>query len=408
MSFDVTPLRAQFPQLERHVGDHPLVYLDNAATSLKPRRVAQCLSDYYLNDVANIHRGAHYLSRQGTEKYEAVREQVKNWIGAAQTGDIIFTRGVTESINLISYAYGFEHIGLGDVILLTPFEHHSNIIPWKILAENTGCEIQLLPFDRYGQISPENLEKVFTKKVKLVSMMLYSNVTGVRLDVEAVLAKARAMGARTIIDAAQGMLHEKIDVKKLDCDFLTFSAHKMFGPFGVGVLYGRKEILQELPPFQGGGSMISSVSWEKTVYQDSPFKFEAGTPSIADVIAMGEAVRMIQESSLSDWTAHGRKLGEMIENFLVEQPKVQLISPRYSEAHKTDIVSFTYQGAHASDVGELLDQMGVAVRAGHHCAQPLMDSLQIQGTVRVSLAPYNNSLDAERFMNCMEKVGRMI
>jgi cysteine desulfurase/selenocysteine lyase len=294
------------------------------------------------------------------------------------------------------------------VILLTPYEHHSNIIPWKMLSENTGCEIQLLPMDRYGKISAADLEKVFTKKVKLVSMMLYSNVTGVRLDVETVLAKARSMGAITIIDAAQGMLHEKIDVQKLDCDFLTFSAHKMFGPFGVGVLYGKKEILRELPPFQGGGSMIYSVSWDKTVYQDSPFKFEAGTPNIADVIAMGEAVRMIQESSLAEWTQHGRQLGESIEAFLAEQKKVKLISPRYSEASKTDIVSFTYEGAHASDVGELLDQMGVAVRAGHHCAQPLMDALQIQGTVRVSLAPYNNTEDVQRFMQSMEKVGRMI
>lgn len=408
MSFDVATLRKQFPQLQRKVGDNPLVYFDNAATSLKPQRVADCLSHYYLNDVANIHRGAHFLSRQGTEKYEAVREQIQKWLGAEKTGDIIFTRGVTESINLISYAYGFEHIGLGDVILLTPYEHHSNIIPWKILSENTGCEIQLLPIDRHGKISAADLEKVFTKKVKLVSMMLYSNVTGVRLDVESVLAKARSMGALTIIDAAQGMLHEKIDVQKLDCDFLTFSAHKMFGPFGVGVLYGKKEILRELPPFQGGGSMISSVSWDKTVYQDSPFKFEAGTPNIADVIAMGEAVRMIQESSLAEWTQHGRELGESIEGFLAEQKKVKLISPRYSEADKTDIVSFTYEGAHASDIGELLDQMGVAVRAGHHCAQPLMDTLQIHGTVRVSLAPYNNIEDVQRFMQSMEKVGRMI
>ncbi len=408
MSFDVAAFRNQFPQLQRKVGDNPLVYFDNAATSLKPQRVADCLSHYYLNDVANIHRGAHFLSRQGTERYEAVREQIKGWLGADKTGDIIFTRGVTESINLISYSYGFEHIGLGDVILLTPYEHHSNIIPWKMLCENTGCEIQLLPIDRFGKISTADLEKAFTKKVKLVSMMLYSNVTGVRLDVEPVLAKARAMGALTIIDAAQGMLHEKIDVQKLDCDFLTFSAHKMFGPFGVGVLYGRREILSELPPFQGGGSMISSVSWDKTVYQDSPFKFEAGTPNIADVIAMGEAVQMIQQSSLDQWTQHGRELGETIEGFLSEQKKVKLISPRYNEAPKTDIVSFIYEGAHASDIGELLDQMGVAVRAGHHCAQPLMDALQIQGTVRVSLAPYNNTLDVQRFMESMEKVGRMI
>ncbi len=408
MSFDFQKLRKEFPQLHRKIGDNPLVYLDNAATSLKPIRVAESLSHYYLNDVANIHRGAHTLSRLGTEKYEAVRQRVKKWIGAEGSGDIIFTRGVTESINLISYAFGFEHIGLGDVILLSPFEHHSNIIPWKILCENTGCRIEILPFDNQGRISALALEKIFAQKIKLVSLMLYSNVTGMRLELEPVLKKARASGAITVVDAAQAMLHEKIDVQKLDCDFLTFSSHKMFGPFGVGVLYGRHALLNDMPPFQGGGSMISTVSWDKTVYQDPPFKFEAGTPNIADVIAFGEAVQMVQDASIDEWVKHGRGLGEEVENFLAQNSRIHLVGPTYKDCQKTDIVSFNYEGAHPSDIGELLDQMGVAVRAGHHCAQPLMDTLQIAGTVRVSLAPYNNAEDVERFKVCMEKVGRLI
>lgn len=403
MSFDSVGFRQQFPQLQTKIQGQDLVYLDSAATSLKPKRVADRLYNYYLNEVANIHRGAHFLSRQGTENYEAVREQTKQWIGGHE-GEIVFTRGVTEAINLLSYSLGFEHLGLGDVILLTPYEHHSNIIPWKILSENTGCQIELLDFDRTGNITEAALNRAFSKNVKLVSMMLYSNVTGVRLNVETVLKRARAKGAITVIDAAQAMLHERVDVKKLDCDFLTFSAHKMLGPFGVGVLYGKKELFKDLPPFQGGGSMISSVSWTKTVYQDAPFKFEAGTPSVADVIAFGEALKILQESSLEEWVQHGKKLGLQVEQALKQNSRVQLISPTYADARKTDIISFNYEGAHSSDVGEMLDQMGVAVRAGHHCAQPLMESMGVSGTVRVSLAPYNNEYDVEKFVNAMEKI----
>jgi cysteine desulfurase / selenocysteine lyase len=403
MSFDVEAFRMQFPQLQLKIQGHELVYLDSAATSLKPRRVADRLQSFYLNEVANIHRGAHFLSRQGTENYEAVRMQTKKMLNG-DGGEVVFTRGVTEAINLLAYSFGFEHLGLGDVILLTPYEHHSNIIPWKILSENTGCQIELLDFDRNGNITEAALNRSFSKNVKLVSMMLYSNVTGVRLNVEPVLKKAREIGALTIIDAAQAMLHEKIDVQKLDCDFLTFSAHKMLGPFGVGVLYGKTEIFNTLPPFQGGGSMISSLSWTKSVYQDVPHKFEAGTPNIADVIAFGEALTLLEKAPLELWVEHGKKLGLQVERALQSNTRVKLVSPPYAEARKTDIISFTYEGAHPSDVGEMLDQMGIAVRAGHHCAQPLMESMAVPGTVRVSLAPYNNESDVEKFVNAMEKI----
>ncbi len=408
MSFDVTSFRALFPQLQREIEGHPLVYLDSAATSLKPKAVADALYHYYTHDVANIHRGAHYLSRQGTEKYEDVRTKISKWIGASRKEEVIFTRGVTESINLIAHAYGFEHIGVGDVILLSPFEHHSNILPWKILAENTGCRLVTLPFDQEGQLDQQALQKIFTQKIRLVSLMLYSNVTGVRLDVESVLKMAREKEVVSIVDAAQAMLHESIDVQKLDCDFLTFSAHKMFGPFGVGILYGRYELLEQMLPYQSGGSMISSVTWDKTVYQDPPFKFEAGTPNIADVIATGVAVDLIQSSPLTEWVKHGRALGEKIEAYLQTQKKIKILSPLYTQAKKTDIISFAYEGAHSSDVGEILDQMGIAVRAGHMCAQPLMAELGVAGTVRVSLAPYNNNEDIERFTTAMKKVGELL
>ncbi len=402
-TFDVQEFRSQFPQLGQKIQGHNLVYLDSAATSLKPLRVADRLHSFYSNEVANIHRGAHFLSRRGTENFESVRAQVRRWING-DAGEVVFTRGVTEAINLLAYSFGFEHIGIGDVILLSPYEHHSNIIPWKILSENTGCQIELLDFDRTGNITEAALNRAFSKKVKLVSIMLYSNVTGVRLNVEPVMRKAREHGAVTMIDAAQAVLHEKIDVQKLDCDFLTFSAHKMLGPFGVGVLFGKSDILNSLPPFQGGGGMISSVSWTKTVYQDAPFKFEAGTPNVADVIAFGEALQLLEESSFEEWVEHGKKLGLLVEQALKSNPRVQLISPTYAEARKTDIISFTYEGAHPSDVGEMLDQMGIAVRAGHHCAEPLMEMLGVPGTVRVSLAPYNNQEDVEKFVRAMEKL----
>lgn len=408
MSFDFLSFRKEFPQLQRRIGEHSLVYFDNAATTLKPRSVVQRLSDYYLNDVANIHRGAHFLSRQGTEMYEAVRQQIAQWIGAASSSEVVFTRGTTESINLVAYAYGEEYLSAKDVILLSPFEHHSNIIPWKIISEKTGCRIEVLPFDQKGQIAEGDLDKVFSKNVKLVSLMLYSNVTGVRLDVETVFRRAQKQGAVTVLDAAQAPLHEKLDATSLQCDFLALSAHKMFGPFGVGFLYGKNEILDKMQPFQGGGSMISLVTWEKTVYQDVPFKFEAGTPNIADVIAFGEAIRIVQEAPLQEWQTHGAKLGMQIEDFLSQQKSIRLMGPRYGEAKKTDIVSFVYGGVHASDVGEILDQMGVAVRAGHHCAQPLMSMLDVSGTVRVSLAPYNNTSDVDLFCQAMEKAGKLL
>jgi len=404
MAFNVGEFRKHFPILDKPVNKQKLVYFDNAASSLKPKEVAETIYNYYLYETANIHRGAHYLSRQGTEKYEGARGKVAKFIKAQSASEIVFTRGVTEAMNLLSYTLG-ANLKSGDVILLSDFEHHSNIIPWKLLCERTGARIQTLSFSPTGEISEESVQKAFEQPVKIVSLLLYSNVTGVRLSVEKVVKAARSKGAVSVLDTAQAMLHENIDVQKLDCDFLTFSGHKMLGPYGVGVLYGKKANLDKLIPFQGGGSMISQVNWEKTIYQDAPHKFEAGTPAIPEVLGLGAAIDFIKNYSLSEWTAHGKKLLSRLEEGLSGFKKVKLIGATLADApKKCDIISFSYEGAHPSDVGEILDQMGVAVRAGHHCAQPLMDTLKIPGTVRASLAPYNTEDEVEFFLQAMRKV----
>jgi cysteine desulfurase/selenocysteine lyase len=406
----VVDFRKKFPILDTKVSGHNLIYFDSAASSLKPKVIADTLAYYYLYETANIHRGAHYLSRQGTEKYEQVREKTQMFINAASKNEIVFTRGTTEAINLIASSYGSEFLKAGDEILLSPFEHHSNLIPWRMLCDKIGCKIRMIPFDQDGHVSEEQLTAAFTPQVKLVSLMIYSNVTGVRLDVESVIAKAKKQGVVTVLDAAQAMLHETIDVQKLDCDFLTFSSHKMLGPYGVGVLYGKYEMLNKMPPYQGGGSMVSLVTLNSIVYQDPPYKFEAGTPSIADVMGLGAAIDFINHHTIKDWVVHGRQLLRTLEIEMKSFDRVKLFGPLVSEGAdgKADILSFSYEGAHASDVGELLDQMGIAVRAGHHCAQPLMQVLGVSGTVRVSLAPYNTMDEIENFLLALRKVGNLL
>ncbi|MBY0316255.1 MAG: cysteine desulfurase [Bdellovibrionales bacterium] len=404
MSYNVEKFREQFPMLSQKVNGEPFVYLDNAASSLKPVSVAERLYKYYTSETANIHRGAHYFSRLGTEHYEGVRDKVKTLINAAAREEIVFTRGTTDSINLVMYSYGLKEIQKGDIILLSPFEHHSNIIPWKMLEERTGCKIEVLPFGMDGRLSQDALKSYEDQPVKMISLVLYSNVTGVRLDVEPVIEWSKKKKAITFIDAAQAMLTEAIDVQKMDCDLLTFSGHKMFAPYGVGVLYGKKAFLDGLSPFEGGGSMISQVSWESVVYQDTPHKFEAGTPNISSVLGLGEAIDFMKKYDLSDWNAHEKALILRLEKELSQYPSVTLYGPSISEVRKSAVLSFNWKGAHSSDVGEILDQSGVAVRAGHLCAQPMMKMLEVPGTVRVSLAPYNSEQDIELFLKAFKKV----
>lgn len=406
MPFNPEEFRSHFPALEQHLENgQPLVYFDTAASSLKPKEVADRIHQYYLYEASNIHRGAHWLSRKGTENYESVREKVAQFIGSS-SNEVIFTRGVTESVNLFMYAWALENCEKGDTILLSPFEHHSNIVPWQMLAEKKGCLIQQLVIDDMGHFDLDEAKKQLgSGSAKIASLMLYSNVTGVRLNVEPLMPLLKEAGVKVMIDAAQAVLTEKIDVKALDCDLLTFSGHKMLGPYGVGVLYGKYDFLQAMPPFHGGGSMISRVDWDSVVYQDAPFKFEAGTPNVGGVLGLGAAIDFINSYGIDSWQSHEEDLVLKIEERLQQSPQVSLLT---APKKRSPIVSFTFEGAHSSDVGEILDQMGVAVRAGHHCAQPLMNQKGLVGTARVSLGPYNSIEDVEAFSKAFEKVENLL
>lgn len=405
--FDVEAFRKDFPVLQTKINHKDYYYFDTAATSLKPKCVADRIHQYYLYEVSNIHRGSHYLGRLGTENFESVRGQTARFINAASDQEIIFVKGVTEAINLLAYTYG-QNMKAQDVVCVSGFEHHSNIVPWLLLRDKNQCALNVIAFNVDGSIDDEEIDKLLSLKPKLVSLILYSNVTGVRFDVEKVLSALKGSSTITIIDAAQAVLHESLDVQKLDCDYLTFSAHKMFGPFGTGVLYGKTSRLEGLPPFMGGGSMISHVQWDKVVLQNAPHKFEAGTPNIADVIGFGEALRFIHQWGVRSWYEHTKKLVSTLEDGLKTLPKIRQRGPLVGDCVKSDIVSFEYKGAHPSDVGELLDQMGIAVRAGHHCAQPLMSSLGVSGTVRVSFGPYNTLKDVDFLLEGLRKVGEIL
>lgn len=405
--FNIDSFRQQFPVLGTQVNGKDFYYFDTAATSLKPRPVADRIHDYYLFESANIHRGSHYLGRLGTENYEAVRQKAARFINAPSQNEIVFVKGVTEAINLLAYSYG-QALTPKDVVVVSGAEHHSNIVPWSLLRDRTHCQLQVLSFKEDGSIDDSEIEKALALKPAIVSLILYSNVTGVRFDVEKVLQAFKGTPTITVVDAAQAVLHERLDVQALGVDFLTLSAHKMFGPFGTGILYGKKDRLEECPPFMGGGSMISQVSWDKIILQSAPHKFEAGTPNIADVIGFGVAIDFIEQWGVSSWTSHTRSLVEKLEKDLEGFERIRQIGPRTTESKKADIVSFVYDGAHASDVGEILDQMGIAVRAGHHCAQPLMQQYGIAGTVRVSFGPYNTLGEVDFLVQALKKVGSIL
>lgn len=405
--FNVESFRTEFPVLSTKVDNKDFYYFDTAATSLKPRAVADRIHHYYLYEAANIHRGSHYLGRLGTQNYEGVRAKAARFINAKDDTEVVFVKGVTEAINLLAYSYG-QALNLKDLVMASGYEHHSNIVPWVLLRERTQCRVDVLQFNDDGSIDPKEIERARSLNPAIISMIMYSNVTGVRLDIEAVLKAFKGTKTITVVDAAQAVLHEKIDVQKLDCDYLTFSAHKMFGPFGTGVLYGKKSRLEECPPFMGGGSMISQVQWDKIVLQNPPHKFEAGTPNIGDVIGFGEAIDFVEKWQISDWAEHTQGLVKQLENEFSKMPKIKLIGPRSERCKKADIVSFVYEGAHASDVGEILDQMGIAVRAGHHCAQPLMAHFGLSGTVRVSFGPYNTEKDVDFLLEALKKTGEIL
>lgn len=397
----VNDIRAQFPILNTMVHKHPLVYLDNAATTQKPLAVVETLSDYYLHLNANIHRGAHHLAAEATERYESVRRQVQQFINARHHHEIVFTRGTTESINLVASSFCRRYLHEGDEIIVSGMEHHSNIVPWQL----AGAVLRPIPFSDEGVLDIDAFQQLFSEHTRLVAVTHVSNTLGTVNPVQQIVEIAHAHGVPVLVDGAQAISHLKVDVQALGCDFYCFSGHKMYGPMGVGVMYGREEMLNELPPYQGGGEMISEVSFERTTYNTLPFKFEAGTPSVGDVIGLGKAIDFMQEIGVDNIAAHEADLLEYATAQLCQLPDVCI----YGQAlHKTSVLSFLIGDAHPYDVGTLLDQLGVAVRTGHHCTQPIMDRYGIPGTVRASFAIYNTREEVDAFISALKKIMPML
>jgi len=404
MSIQVNAIRSLFPILHQEVNGHPLIYFDNAATTQKPVAVLDAIQQYYEKDNSNIHRGAHTLADRATRQYEETRESVRKLLNARETAEIIFTRGTTESINLVAKTFGPKFIQKGDEILISTLEHHSNIVPWQMLCEQTGAILKVIPITDAGELVMDEFEKLLNSKTKLVSIVHASNALGTINPAKKIIEAAHAVGAKVLLDGAQSASHLEVDVQDLDCDFLAFSAHKLYGPTGLGVLYGKRELLEEMPPFLGGGEMIREVTFEKTTYNTIPFKFEAGTPSIAEVIAFKPALDFIFTTGKKQILAHENDLLDYATGILGD---IKGLIPVGTAPEKVAVFSFTIQGMHPFDVGQLLDAKGIAVRTGHHCTQPLMHRLGIEGTVRASFAVYNTRAEVEVFAQAVAKIASL-
>lgn len=397
-------LRSDFPILDRTVYGKPLVYLDNGATTQKPRLVIDAIVDEYYSVNANVHRGVHFLSQQATELHEASRERVRQFINARSTKEVIFTRGTTESINLIASAFGDACMQEGDEVILSVMEHHSNIVPWQLLAARKGIAIKVIPMNDKGELLLDEYEKLFSDRTKLVSVTHVSNVLGTVNPVKEMIATAHAHAVPVLIDGAQSIPHIKVDVQDLDADFFVFSAHKIYGPTGVGVLYGKEEWLDRLPPYQGGGEMIQHVSFEKTTFNELPFKFEAGTPDYIGTTGLAKALDYVSGVGMENIAAHEHELTVYATARLKEIPGMRI----FGEAeHKSSVISFLVGDIHHFDLGTLLDRLGIAVRTGHHCAQPLMQRLGIEGTVRASFAMYNTKEEIDALVDGIDRVRKM-
>jgi cysteine desulfurase/selenocysteine lyase len=404
MSINIEEIRSQFPVLHQEVNGKPLVYFDNAATTQKPLSVMQAINGYYELDNSNIHRGAHTLADRATRYFENTRTAVKNFINAKEDAEIIFTKGTTESINLVAATFGRMEIGKGDEIIISTMEHHSNIVPWQMLSKEKGAILKIIPISETGEIDIENFKKLLTEKTKLVSIVHVSNALGTINPVEEIIKLAHEVGAKVLLDGAQSTNHLEVDVQKLDCDFLAFSAHKLYGPTGLGVLYGKREILENMPPYQGGGEMIKEVSFEKTTYNDIPFKFEAGTPNIADVIAFGKAIEFIEELGKKAIKQHEDELLNYATKALND---IKGFIPVGTAKEKVSVISFNINGMHPFDVGMMLDANGIAVRTGHHCTQPLMQRLGLEGTVRASFSVYNTKSEIDQMVTSVAKIAKI-
>lgn len=398
--FDAEKIRADFPILHQQVNGQPLVYFDNAATTQKPNCVIDAIADYYRQDNSNVHRGAHTLADRATVKFEAARDKVAQFLNAPSSKQIIWTRGTTESINLVAACWGRIHLQPGDRILVSAMEHHSNIVPWQLIAEKMGAVVEPIPVDATGTINILAFDAMLNAKVKMVAVGHVSNAMGSINPIEKIITLAQAVGARVLIDGAQAVSHFAVDLQKLNCDFYVFSAHKLFGPTGLGVLYGKKELLESMPPYQGGGEMIESVSFAKTTFNQLPYKFEAGTPDIAGAIGLGAAIDYLNQLDREAASAHEMALLHYAEEKARTTQGIKLVG---TSEKKTSVMSFLIEGTHPADVGVLLDKQGIAVRTGNHCAQPIMDQFGIPGTVRASFSFYNTFEEVDRLFLAIEK-----
>ncbi len=402
--FNLREIREDFPALRQTVYGKNLIYFDNGATSQKPQYVIDAINKYYSKDNANIHRGVHHLSQKATNEYEASRKTIATYLNAKHTHEIIFTKGTTEGINLVAFSFG-QLLQKGDEIIISAMEHHSNIVPWQMLCERVGCVLKVIPINKKGEIIYDEYLQLLNDKTKLVAVSHISNSLGTINPIKKMIDEAHKVGAKVLIDGAQSIQHTKIDVQALDCDFYVFSGHKVFGPTGIGVLYGKEAILNKMPPYQGGGDMILKVTFEKTTYNELPFKFEAGTPHIAGAICLGKAIEYLNQFNIEDLEKHELELADYATDLLLTFEGLHIIG---ESKKKTSVVSFIVDGAHPFDIGTLLDKQGVAVRTGHHCTQPVMDFYKIPGTVRASFAFYNTKEEIDYFIAALDKAITML
>ena len=402
--FDVQRIRKDFPILNRKVYGKDLIYFDNGATSQKPQLVIDAIQKYYTTDNSNIHRGVHFLSQEATSQYEQARKTIQKYINAAHSEEVLFTKGTTDSINLIAFSLG-ETLKKGDEIVISAMEHHSNIVPWQMLCDRKECVLRVIPINADGELMMDEFHSLLNEKTKLVSITHISNTLGTINPVEEITKAAHAVGALVFLDGAQSIQHMKVDMQALDCDFYAFSGHKVFGPTGVGILYGKRNILNALPPYQGGGDMIAKVSFEKTTYNELPHKFEAGTPDIAGGICLGKAIEYLSSLDIRQLQQHEQDLGKYAENELKSMKDVRIIG---TAKNKISVISFIVEGAHPFDVGTLLDKQGIAIRTGHHCTQPLMDIFKIPGTIRASFAFYNSKEEVDIFITALKRSVAML
>ena len=403
---DISKIRRDFPILEQTVFGHPLVYLDNAATTQKPVSVLKAMDDYYTTINSNVHRGVHHLSQLATDAYEDGRRKVAEYINARHTHEVIFTRGTTESINLVAASFGKKFLKEGDAILVSGMEHHSNIVPWQLVVEERGAQLKVIPIDDNGELILDGLDKLL-EGVRLVTFNYVSNALGTINPVETIITAAHRQGIPVLLDAAQAVQHMEVDVQRLDVDFLAFSSHKLYGPTGFGILYGKEEWLNQLPPYQGGGEMIKTVSFEKTTYNDLPYKFEAGTPDMAGSVGLGAAIDYVRGLGIENIQRAEHELMEYALGVLGDIDGLRLVG-RTDASRRAGVISFLVGNIHPFDLGELLDKQGIAVRTGHHCAQPVMDRYCIPGTVRASMAVYSSKEDIDRLAAGIKKASMML